>query len=98
MAGRSCYHRLPSLSAQLDCRGRARSTPAGCSASQGLLGRGNTGEFEDEDCADCILEVTGYETAISLLPGGIPELQAACGGVMGHIFAEEVDTDGRLRG
>lgn len=97
MGGRSCCRRLPSLSARPGCRGRGRSTPAGCSASQGLLVRGGTGEVEDENGADCILEVAGYEAAVSLLSGCVPELQAAGGGVMGHVFAEKVDADGGLR-
>lgn len=96
MADRFCCRILPSLSARRDCRERGQSTPVSCSASQGLLIRGNTGEIEDENGADCILEVAWYETTISFLPCSVPELQATCGGVMGHIFAEKVDADGGL--
>jgi hypothetical protein len=55
-----------------------------------------TGNVKDKDSTDGILEITGNETAISLLTGCVPELKPASGTIMGDIFAEEVDTDSGL--
>jgi hypothetical protein len=55
-----------------------------------------TGDVENEDCADCVLEIAGYQAAVSFLASGVPELQPASSGVMGDIFAQKVDADGGL--
>jgi hypothetical protein len=57
-----------------------------------------TGKVEDKECADCILEVAGDETAVSLLACSVPQLEAAGRGVMRDVLAEEVDADGGLDG
>ena len=57
-----------------------------------------TGDVENEDCADCVLEIAGYQAAVSFLASGVPELQPASSGVMGDIFAQKVDAYGGLHG
>lgn len=50
-----------------------------------------TWKVKYEYYADCILEVAWDEAAISLLTSSIPQLEAAGCGLVGYIFAQEID-------
>ena len=56
----------------------------------------HTGKIEDEEGTDGILEIAGDQTAISLLPSSIPELQPAGGALMGDVLAEKVNANSGL--
>lgn len=55
-----------------------------------------TWDIEYKDCADRVLQVRGDQTAESLLPGGVPELQPARRWFICDILAHEIDADGGL--
>ena len=44
----------------------------------------------------CVIQITWNQAFESLLPGGVPELEAAGVLLMGDIFADKVDSDGGL--
>jgi hypothetical protein len=59
--------------------------------------RTTTCDIENQDGAMCVLQVRGYETAVSLLTGRVPELQLVDFVVVANVLVHEVDADGGLR-
>ena len=56
-----------------------------------------TWKVKYEDYAYGILEIAWDETSISLLASSIPQLQTAGRGLVGDVFAQEIDAYCRLR-
>ena len=61
-----------------------------------LHGGRSTGDVKDEYAADCIFEVGGDEALELLLPGGVPELEAAGVALVLDVLAHEIHPDGGL--
>jgi hypothetical protein len=57
---------------------------------------GVTCDIEDENAAHCVFEVGGDEAFEFLLPGSVPQLEAAGAALELDVLADEVHADGRL--
>jgi hypothetical protein len=57
---------------------------------------GGTGEVEDDEGDESVLEVAGDQRAEAFLAGGVPELHAEDAGADVQVLGHEVDADGGL--
>jgi hypothetical protein len=96
LANHTCYRIQPSLSYLLDYLEIAQSTIADSPVFNFLYHNSLTGNIEDKDGADCILQITRNKTAVSLLTSGIPKLESAAGAIMSNVFSQKIYTDSRL--
>jgi hypothetical protein len=96
LANHTCYRIQPSLFYPLDYLETTLSTIADSPVFNFLYHNSFTGNIENEDGADCILQVTRNKTAVSLLTSGIPKLESAAGAIMSNVFSQKIYTDSRL--